>query len=826
MLKSTADGKGLFFALVCLVVGVAFADVPSETAGQTLLWRETLSGNVVNPANPGTLTAVDGGELLGRLPNGPTWIENGTPVSWSAAIRNRTEAEGAVGTTVFNGYRDVPAAAAQRGMVSIWIRPTARQPMNPGTFFHLDRSDSSTPLGVPMVRLSNGTFAICASQTVANSLANNGTPNTSLYRVVPSDEWVQLWFVYDPSIGVELWMRQSANDAPDFVGTLLGPGNRTIRAIRLRAVGQAFQGNFAGRVGPVSLYSLSSVAAGRQSPGGFLWPTNAKTVWTVSPNAADHNLQARVIGGFDELSNALRRNVILGRESNAWVDELGNPAGYATVPTAADKRQWWLEWEQGRRFPTGDRVEFLPGLFRGRELPVLNHGGIQYTLTEGAAPYSTEIRMSVPLLAGWSRPDPARPRVWRYDGNLVPKRHVWGRDWQSFQVFFTTAGTDAAITALNGRPWAAYTHSDGTTYISLPDGMSPDQIGPMEGTLPGTLNWSGGWLGKLLIQGSSMYNHTSGSADQAVAGYAIGVTARRAITVLEGRALRCAKHPTALVGNQSEGLVIWYKVDVGFDPPGRAPTDPAGFGVSSGAFTPLVDYTSGAADATNPGRIVTIYDGVTYLEATEPGDGTRIARPPRRSMYYAHGDGTNSKMFALTVVRDPWPFMFSLNPEIPSFPTTPSINHVAFEVLWREDTFQDWIKRSWLTSPGNSVIPTNSTSQILDYALERPLSWPLARIPALEGVNSAFQFSVDTRKRDLRWDVEVSSDLQSWTTVATSLDGGDVWSIPTNQSPFWRIQKSLPNPVAGVRRIFVVRLERTVSSGSPSFFRVRVTRIP
>jgi len=188
------------------------------------------------------------------------------------------------------------------------------------------------------------------------------------------------------------------------------------------------------------------------------------------------------------------------------------------------------------------------------------------------------------------------------------------------------------------------------------------------------------------VQGLAGYHHTKPGSDQAIGAYAISVNSGPSITVIEGRGLRCAKHPTAFVGTDPRGLCIYYKADIGFDPPGPAAGDPKGFGVGRGAFTPLVDYSSALTSEENPGTAVSIYDGVTYREPTEPGDGTTNALPARRGMYFTHGRGDkNSHMFALTVVRDPWPTMFHEDPEMAKFPDEKSLpSHVKFEVIQSE----------------------------------------------------------------------------------------------------------------------------------------------
>lgn len=667
--------------LPLLMLAISTIPLPAaDQSGQTLLWRETFRDATIDAATPGTLTTVEAGSMLGGLPNGPTWKDDGQEVSWSGAIRNRTNDEAKLTLAVFDGYREIPEEAAKSGMVSLWLRPSSRQEMRPSGFFHLETSQGR--VGVGMVTLPDGQVAITTDPKILGEIMSRKDPDPSTYQLIPMDEWVLLWFVYSPELGIELWAQKSPDAGPVRVGLARPPGDRTIQGVRFRSAGSANQGSFAGRIGPAAVHAIQSMDAAKGGPSGYKWPTNDPTVWRVSPDAKAQNIQERIIGGFDNLREALSNNVILARETKAWTTTSGENSGYSTLPDAASMRQWWLDWVDGKHKPMGDRIEFEPGIYRVSSFPIRQHGGMHYTLVPGAPDFSADLRMSESLTESWSQVSADFPRVWQYDGPPMPSRHVWGKDWESFNVFFTTEGKDTAIAALNDRPWACYTDPEsGITYISLPDGMTPEKIAPLEGSKPMGFDWRGAWLGKLLIQGGARYKHGEKSGDKALAGYALGVSTGPMITIIEARGLRCSKHPAALVGNSSEGLCIWHKTDVGFDPPGEAPNDPVGFGVGTGAFTPLVDYSSAPTTEENPGRIVTIYDGVTYREPTEPGDGTTNAKPPRRAMYYSHGSSTNAKMFALTVVRDPDPAMFTIKPGAPIPPQDQRKSHSAFEII-------------------------------------------------------------------------------------------------------------------------------------------------
>lgn len=680
----------MIFMLALVGVGLKAEAADSESQpGQTMLWRETFGRAEISPGTPGTLDGVEEGVLLGNLPNGPTWQENGRNVSWSAAIRSKTPEEQKSGATTFDGFRRLPEELAERGMVSLWIRPSSRQSIQPGAFFQIEDTSQGKPrtlFSVKMATLPGNRLLLSMNGDAITKKADEEFVADNAI-IVPLDEWALLWIAYDRAVGAELWIQTGKSNAPKLVTRMDSPGGGWLAGrVRLLASGLANQGSFAGRIGPLAACRIDSLEAAQHAPGGYFWPDNKPATWTVAPEENRHDITKRLLGGWKGLSDAIRDNVVLSRVANAWTDQDGNPAGYETLPDAAAKKKWWLDWKKGRYLPMGDRVEFEPGIYRGKPLPLSNHGGIHYTPVSGAPDYSVDVRGSVPLTGSWTQPDAAQyPRVWRYEGPPKIRRHVWGKDWQSFNVFFTTKGTAATIEALNSRPWAAHADAEGVTYISLPDGVTPDQIGPLEGSESDGFAWSGAWLGRLLIQATAAYRHTEATADQAIGAYALGVTSGPMITIIEGRGLRCAKHPAAFVGTSSEGLCIWHEADIGFDPPGRAENDPPEFGVLRGAFTPLVDYSSAPSSKENPGRIVTIYDGVTYREPTEPGDGTANAKPARRAMYFTHGTRISgiktSHIFALTVVRNPWPTMFHEDPKIANFPTEPPLTHVAFEVL-------------------------------------------------------------------------------------------------------------------------------------------------
>lgn len=644
--------------------------VPAEATGQTLVLREEMPQATLNASNLGTFTSVSTGEAWGQLPNGPTWLgtagDQSTRRNWSTALAGNGLSGNPV-VPAFAGRRDFTGVT--RGIISVWVRPgDFRNGVSERRFLTAHTSAGDLQ------------WAVYSNNFVANFSVGYGFGTQLVDVAITQDEWYQVqwyWSSADKSV-TKIW-DVSGNLVYHRESTLAF--GVTVTGFTVTSSAPTGQWQFTGRMGPVSVYSVTNETDGVKQTSGMLPPTNEQIRWTILPDgtgATDY--QTRTISGWSALAQARSRGVISERY-NGWkrTDTLAN-AGYDTLTDSASKRAWWVAWDAGLIAPQGDVCEFAAGVYRVTASSPLTAGrGVTYKNGPGVSAFAPDIRCTEQLLGTWSRPDSVNyPKVWQYDGATLVNRHVWGASWQSFTPYSHTTDTLATnLAALNGREWACYTRpSTGVTYISLPTGTTPASIGPLEGSTGAGIGWNGSYVNGLLLNASATYNFGVGTGgDKALGAYLVGVDhVRNGITVVNNvRALRYAKHAHAVVTAQPEMFCIFKALDVGFAPPSNS----GNFGVGTGDFTALVDY-NGIDPGATPSKFVSIYDGVTESLPTEPGDGSSTAVASRRQMYYAHGIGAFTGIIAKTVVKDPVAAM--LTPSNFNGSPVPS-SHVEFEVI-------------------------------------------------------------------------------------------------------------------------------------------------
>lgn len=652
-----------------LIQANAATPVPPEASGQTLVLREEMALPTINASNLGTFTSVSTGEAWGQLPNGPTWLatagDQSTRRNWSTAIRGKTAAEVSSAVTTFAARRNFTAAT--RGIISFWIRPGDFRPGSSSSVFftlHTGVGDQNFQI-------------VSASGSTTWNMPFSGT--VSVNTPIVADEWYNVHFYWNSTDKTVAKVFDASGNVV-YLNTTVTAFPVSVSGFSVTSYATGFQYNWSGRIGPISLYSVTNETDGVKQTSGMLPPNNEPIRWTILPDgvgATDYT--TRTISGWAALATARARSVVSERFKGWQNTETLGDASYSTLTDSASKRAWWVDWDAGKRTATGDVCEFSAGVYRVSSNEFRSGRGVTYKNGPSVAAHAPELRCCESLTGTWSQPDAVNyPKVWQYDGATRVNRHVWGAAWQSFTPYSHTTDTLATnLTAINGREWACYTRpSTGVTYISLPVGTTPASIGPLEGSVGVGLQWGGSYVTGLCVCASASYDYSVGNGgSKALANYLLGVEhVENGITVVNNvKALRYAKHAHAVTASQADLFAIFKAMDVGYAPPANS----GNFGVGTGDYTPLVDY-NGLNTTVTPSKIVTIYDTVTEQNPTEPADGSAVAAASRRTMYYAHGEGAFTQVIALTVVKNPAAAMFT--PENFNGSPVPG-SHAALEVI-------------------------------------------------------------------------------------------------------------------------------------------------